>query len=109
MFWRRLTLRLKRQSSFYLKILIIFFIIALIFDKGVIENRLFRRGKLEVQKDLLNYNEDGLRPGWPFQITKHYDAYYLWSYTPKPKVVSTLDLPGERGDEKFTPLTFSLQ
>lgn len=68
------------------------------FDKCVLK-RNFQRRKIVVQKDLLNYNEDGLRPGWPFQINKHYDVTDVRSYTSKPKFISGLDWPGEKGDE----------
>lgn len=68
------------------------------FDKMMPERSIFRRKSVVVQKDLLNYNEDGLRQGWPFKITKNYDMYDLRTYISKPVFLSSLNLPGERGD-----------
>ena len=99
---RRLYIKFKRQSSFYLKCVIAIFIVVILFDKLIIENGFFRlfRQTLVIQDDLINYNEDDLRNEWPFQITKHYDARDLRSYKSKPRIfpnVKTADLPGEGG------------
>lgn len=58
-----------------------------------------RRGEIVVQTDLLDYNEDDLRSDWPFEITKNYDIHDLRTYTSKPIIFSTNDLPGERGNK----------
>lgn len=98
--FRRVTFKLQRRVQFYVKLFIFLAICVYVFDGLNTGNRLFRRRKIVVQKDLLNYNEDGLRPDWPFGITKHYDAYDLRTYVSKPKIISKFDLPGERGDWK---------
>lgn len=101
---RQTGLKVQRNRPFFtklLKLIVVLFILAILFGNMFSVKKLFRRRKFTVQKDLLDYNEDGLRPGWPFQITKNYDMYDLQSYTKKPKVVSREKLPGERGDKKW--------
>lgn len=98
---RRVYFRLKRKSSFYLEFVVVFVICAFVFDKLVIQKRYFRRKTVIVQNDLLDYNEDGFRPDWPFQVTKHYDMDDLRTYTPKQKIIARSDAPGERGYKKF--------
>lgn len=94
---RRVYLRLKRKSSIYLQFVITFVICAFVFDKLIIQKRYFRRKTVITQTDLLDYNEDAFRSGWPFQITKHYDMDALKTYTPKQKIIARSDAPGERG------------
>lgn len=98
--WRSLGLKGRRRSSYYIQFIIVFIICAFLFDKIVIEERYFHRKNIVVQNDLLDYNEDGLRTGWPFEINKHYDVRDLRTYTPKPRILAKFDLPGERGDEQ---------
>ncbi|XP_031617146.1 polypeptide N-acetylgalactosaminyltransferase 1-like [Contarinia nasturtii] len=90
-------LKWKRRSSIYLQIILVLFICMFLFDKMVLNTRFFRRKNIVVQKDLMNYNEDGLRTGWPFQINKHYDMFDLQTYTPKSRIIAKFDLPGEQG------------
>ncbi|XP_055296045.1 polypeptide N-acetylgalactosaminyltransferase 5-like isoform X2 [Sitodiplosis mosellana] len=97
---RQTGLKIQRKRSFpmkFIKFIIVSLILVCLFNKMFSLKKLFRRRTFVVQKDLLDYNEDSLRTGWPFQITKHYDMYDLRTYTPKPKVISTQNLPGERG------------
>lgn len=98
---RRLFFKLRRSAPFYFQLIIVLFIFVFLFDKMVFERRLFRRKSVAVQNDLLNYNEDNLRQGWPFQITKHYDINELRTYTSKPKILPRYDLPGERGEKRY--------
>lgn len=88
--------KMRHRSTFYIHFIIIFITCAFIVDKLFIDKRNFRK-KITVQNDLLSYNEDRLRPGWPFQITKHYDVNDLRPYTSKPKILAKYDLPGEKG------------
>lgn len=97
---RRFQLKFRHKVPLYLKLIVGLFIFVYFIEKFVIKNHLFRYRKTIIQNDLLDYNEDGLRPDWPFEITKHYDAYDLRTYASKPKIVARLGLPGERGAEK---------
>lgn len=98
---RQTGLKVHRNRSFYIKFIkfiIVFFILVVLFGKMFSVKKLFRRREFVVQKDLLDYNEDDLRKGWPFKITKNYDMYDLRTYISKPKVVSSENSPGEGGD-----------
>lgn len=100
---RQTGLKIQRNRTFFprfLKVIIVLFILLVFFGKMFSVKNLFRRRKFTVQKDLLDYNDDGLRTGWPFQITKHYDMYDLRSYESKPRIISTEKSAGERGDKK---------
>lgn len=85
------------RSTFFLQFVVVFVTCAFIFDKVFIERPKSRKSVL-VQTDLLNYNEDGLRPTWPFKISKHYDVRTLRTYKSKPRILTQFDLPGERGE-----------
>lgn len=95
--FRRISLKLQRRGGFWVKFFICLAIFVFLFDVLFSKNSPFRRRKIVVQKDLLDYNEDDLRPDWPFQITKNYDLYDLRHYTSKPKIIAKYELPGERG------------
>lgn len=100
MFVRGLHLKFKRQSPYFFKWALAIFLLFIVFDKLIIGNGFFRRQSIVVQNDLINYNEDDLRTEWPFQISKHYDARDLRSYTVKHRISPTansVDLPGEGG------------
>lgn len=99
--FRRLGLKLRYQIPFYIKFLVVLFVSVFLFDKIVLENRYHRR-KIHIHNDLRKYNEDGLRPHWPFQTNKHYDVNDLRSYNSKAKFNSGLDSPGEAGDDNIT-------
>lgn len=95
---RRLSSKFRRRCASYLQFIIIFLICAFLFDQLIRYNNTHQQKKVIVQDDLLDYNEDDLRPEWPFQIDKHYDVAELHAYVPKPKIIAKVDLPGERGD-----------
>lgn len=99
---RRLSSKFQRRCAPYLQFIIIFFICGFLFDQLIRHNNTnnIRRKKVNVQKDLLDYNEDDLRPEWPFQIDKHYDVAEVYTYTQKQKVIAKVDLPGERGKKR---------
>lgn len=89
--------KLRHRSTFYIHFIITFITCAFIIDKLFLEKPKFHKNVI-VQNDLLSYNEDRLRPRWPFQITKHYDVSDLRSYKSKPRILAQFDLPGERGE-----------
>lgn len=95
-----LVTKMRHRSTFYIHFVIIFITCAFIVDKLFLERTNFHK-KVVVQNDLLNYNEDGLRSRWPFQIEKHYDVRDLRSYKSKPRILAHFDLPGERGEFKW--------
>lgn len=97
---RRFWFKIRRRAPFYIQFIIVLFILVILYDKMVLERKNFRRKTVIVQTDLIDYNEDTLRQGWPFQITKHYDIKNLKTYTSKPKIIPKYDLPGERGKTK---------
>ncbi|XP_055296048.1 polypeptide N-acetylgalactosaminyltransferase 1-like isoform X2 [Sitodiplosis mosellana] len=97
---RCLWFKMRRRSPFYIQFIVVLFICVFLYDKMVLERRHFRSKKMVIQTDLLDYNEDELRHGWPFQITKHYHMNDLRTYTSKMKIISKFDFPGERGERK---------
>lgn len=99
----RFFIKFPRRNSFYIQFVVVFIIFLYTFDRIFIDRKRYQRNII-VQNDLLDYNEDGLRQGWPFKINKHYDVTELRTYTSKPKVLPKASLPGERGDEihRFT-------
>lgn len=105
MLMRGFHIKLNRQTSYYFKCAAVIFIFVAAFEKLIVEN-VFRRRTFIVQKDLINYNEDGLHSMWPFKITKNYDARDLRSYTSKPRIIPTVktaELPGEGGTPVVIP------
>lgn len=98
--FRRIGLKLRYRTPFFVQFLIILFVFVVLFNKFVLE-RQFHQRKRYIHNDLLDYNEDGLRPHWKFKIPKHYDMNDLRSYNSKSKFISGSNLPGEGGDLKF--------
>lgn len=94
---RRLKSKYRRKIPVYAKIVVALSICVFFIDKIVIEHQLFRPRETLEQNDLLDYHEDGLRPDWPFKISKNYDVYELRPYVSKPKIIARSVLPGERG------------
>ncbi|XP_031617135.1 polypeptide N-acetylgalactosaminyltransferase 1-like [Contarinia nasturtii] len=92
--------KFERSNIFCL--IIVLFILKILYDlfSG---NSIFRKKKVIVQDDLLDYNEDGLRSRWPFQISKYYDANDLQPYISKRKIISSSDLPGDGGEPVVVP------
>ncbi|XP_031634085.1 polypeptide N-acetylgalactosaminyltransferase 13-like [Contarinia nasturtii] len=103
-FKRRL---LRSPDAQRIKILCIRIVIVLLVLKMLYSlfagNVSFWRSEIIVQSDLLDYNEDGLRPGWPFQITKNYHMYDLRKYSPKQKIISN-SRPGDEGKPIIIPI-----
>lgn len=100
---RRFKLKYRRKIPIYAKLIVILFIFVYLIEKFVIDNSLFRHRRTVIQNNLLDYNEDDLRPDWPFKISKHYDPYDLRTYVSKSKIIVKSDLPGEMG----TPVILS--
>lgn len=96
--YRYLWFKMRRRCPFYMKFIVVLFICVFLYDKMVLERRHIRSKRVHIHTDLLNYNEDRLRPEWPFRITKHYHTNDLRSYTPKVRIMPNFDLPGERGE-----------
>lgn len=94
---RRIGLKLRYQTPLFVHFLVVLFVVVVLFDKLVLENQ-FHQQKRHIHNDLLDYNEDGLRPHWTFKIAKHYDVNDLRSYNSYPKFISGSYLPGEGGD-----------
>lgn len=88
--------KMRHRSTFYIHFVIVFITGAFIIDKLFLEKTQVRKNVV-IQNDLLSYNEDGLRPRWPFKISKYYDVSTLRTYTSKPRILAQFDLPGERG------------
>lgn len=107
--YHRWTLRARRRPSFCIQFVIVFIICAFLYDRIVIENRYFQQRKVIVQNDLLDYNENGLRSQWNFQMNKHYDVSELRTYKSKPKILAKFDLPGEKGDQKLIPIYVAIK
>lgn len=97
---RRIDLRLKRRSSHFIHLIVLLAIFVFLYDKFILNDYPLQPKIVVVSNDLLNYNEDHLRTGWPFKMNKHYDVSEMRSYTSKPKFISGLDWPGENGNKK---------
>lgn len=89
--------KMRHRSTFFIHFVIVFITCAFIIDKLFLEKPIVRKNVV-VQNDLLLYNDDGLRPRWPFQISRYYDVSTLRTYKSKPRILAQFDLPGERGE-----------
>lgn len=89
--------KLFRPVRTLLQIILVLVVLKILYDSLFIGKFTFWRRKFIVQNDLLDYNDDGLRTGWPFQITKHYHMYDVQPYSSKRKIISSLNLPGDEG------------